>query len=74
MSGAIRNSKLSARRDRVRNVGIAEIAAAQCQCGRPIEPGDLELIGKRQLRAICAACHADLFQIERTWWEATSDE
>ena len=54
---------------RVRHVGVAEIMAAQCECGRPIEPGDLELISEKQLRAVCAACHRDLFQINRTWWE-----
>jgi hypothetical protein len=59
----------SRRWGRVRRVGVAEIMAARCECGRPIEPDDLELISERQLRAICAACHRDLFQIDRTRWE-----
>jgi hypothetical protein len=70
----IRNTKLSARRARVRRVGVVEIAAARCECGKPISPSDLELVGKYRLRAICGACHTNLFQIERTWWEATNDE
>jgi hypothetical protein len=59
----------SRRWGRVRGVGVAEIMAAHCQCGKPIEPADLELISEKQLRAICAACHRDLFTISRTWWE-----
>jgi hypothetical protein len=55
-------------------VGVAEITAARCECGRPIEPGDLELISEHQLRAVCAACHRDLFQITRTWWETSRNE
>jgi hypothetical protein len=58
----------------VRRVGVVEMATAQCQCGRPISPRDLQLIGKDKLRAVCAACHANLFQIERTWCEVTNDE
>jgi hypothetical protein len=53
---------------------VAEITAARCECGRPIEPGDLELISEHQLRAVCAACHRDLFQITRTWWETSRNE
>lgn len=71
---SLTNKKPSRRWARVCGVGVAEITAARCECGRPIEPGDLELISEHQLRAVCAACHRDLFQITRTWWETSRNE
>jgi hypothetical protein len=58
-------ARLSPRIALIRRVGIAQMTAAQ-ECGLPIGPGDLELISESKLRAICAGCHRDLFQISRT--------
>ena len=66
-------TRQSPRIARIRGIGVAEITAAQCECGLPIGPGDIERIGESKLRAICAGCHCDLFQISRTWWEAAHE-
>ena len=38
-----RSTRQSPRIARIREVGVAEITAAQCECGLPIGPGDLEM-------------------------------
>jgi hypothetical protein len=68
-----RSKRLSPRIARIRGVRVAEITAARCECGRPVEPSDFELIAETQLRAICAGCHTGSFEVERTWCEAAHD-
>jgi hypothetical protein len=48
----------------VPGLGIVRVVTATCDCGRRIEPHDVEPTGDGGLQVVCPSCHRTVFQIE----------